>query len=55
MFQPPRSCFGVEADSNLLVNAWGTITNEPIVSGGNYNVTNSSVLPNSRFYRLHRP
>jgi hypothetical protein len=37
------------------MNAWGTITNEPIVSGGNYNVTNSSVLPNNRFYRLHKP
>jgi hypothetical protein len=40
----------LEADSNLMVNAWGTITNEPIVNGGNYNVTNSSVLPNNRFY-----
>ena len=45
----------LEADSNLTMNAWGTITNEPIVSGGNYNVTNTSVLPNSRFYRLHKP
>jgi subtilisin-like proprotein convertase family protein len=45
----------LEADSNLLVNAWGTITNEPIVSGGNYNVTNSSVAPTNQFYRLHKP
>jgi hypothetical protein len=36
-------------------NAWSTITNEPIVSGGNYNVTNTSVLPTNRFYRLHKP
>jgi hypothetical protein len=34
----------LEADSNLVVNAWDTITNEPIVNGGNYNVTNSAVL-----------
>ena len=30
------------------------ITNEPIVSGGNYNVTNSSGSPNSQFYRLYK-
>jgi autotransporter-associated beta strand protein len=45
----------LEGDSNLMLNAWGTITNEPIVNGGNYNITNTSVLPNNRFYRLHKP
>ena len=45
----------LEADSNLVVNAWGTITNEPIVNGGNCNVTNSAVLPTNRFYCPHEP
>ncbi|MDR3378239.1 MAG: autotransporter-associated beta strand repeat-containing protein [Verrucomicrobiae bacterium] len=45
----------LEADSNLVNNVWGSVTNEPIVTGGNYSVTNSAVLPNNQFYRLHKP
>jgi len=45
----------LEGDSNLTLSAWATVTNEPIVSGGRYNVTNSIALPGDRFYRLHQP
>lgn len=45
----------LESVSNLQANSWGTVTNEPIVIGANYNVTNSSVMPTNRFYRLHKP
>jgi hypothetical protein len=45
----------LEANTNLAQNTWGTTTNEPIVSGGTYNVTNSGVLPTDQFYRLYKP
>ena len=45
----------LESESNLVAKAFGTVTNEPIVSGGNYNVTNSAVSPTNRFYRLRKP
>jgi autotransporter-associated beta strand protein len=45
----------LESTPGLTSPSWGGISNEPIVSAGNYNVTNSSVLPTNRFYRLHKP
>ena len=45
----------LEGQSNLVSSAWATVTNEPIVNGGNYNVTNSAVNPTNQFYRLHKP
>ena len=45
----------LEANSNLVQNTWGTTTNQPIVNGGTYNVTNSGVLPTVQFYRLYKP
>ncbi|HXC97717.1 MAG TPA: autotransporter-associated beta strand repeat-containing protein [Verrucomicrobiae bacterium] len=45
----------LESETNATAGAWATVTNEPIVNGGNYNVTNSAALPTNRFYRLHMP
>jgi autotransporter-associated beta strand protein len=45
----------LESESNIVSSAWATITNEPIVGNHQYNVTNSSVSPTNRFYRLHKP
>ncbi len=45
----------LESESNLVANAFVTVTNEPIVSGGSYSVTNSAVSPTNRFYRLRKP
>ncbi len=45
----------LEGQSNIVSSAWATVTNEPIVNGGNYNVTNSAMNPTNRFYRLHKP
>jgi hypothetical protein len=39
----------------LPANSWTTVTNQPIVNGGRFNVTNSSLNPTNRFYRLHKP
>jgi hypothetical protein len=47
--------YQLESETNAQAAAWTTVTNEPIVSGGNYNVTNSAVLPTNQFYRLHMP
>ncbi len=45
----------LEAVPYLAVTNWTGITNEPIVSGGDYTVTNSTGVPPNRFYRLHKP
>jgi autotransporter-associated beta strand protein len=46
----------LQSVSNLMATAWGAVTNEPMVSGGNYNVTNSIAVPaTNRFYRLQQP
>jgi autotransporter-associated beta strand protein len=46
----------LQSVSNLTATAWGVVTNEPMVSGGNYNVTNSIAAPvTNRFYRLQQP
>jgi hypothetical protein len=46
----------LQSISNLTATAWGGVTNEPIVSGGNYNVTNTTLVPTTnRFYRLQMP
>jgi subtilisin-like proprotein convertase family protein len=45
----------LEAESNLVANAWSALTNEPLVNSGNYNVTNSSIVPTNRFFRLLKP
>ena len=47
--------YQLESETNILSGAWSVVTNEPIVNGGNYNVTNSSALPTNQFYRLHMP
>jgi autotransporter-associated beta strand protein len=44
----------LEGGTNLLAPVWGAVTNEPIVSGGQYAVTNSEAGANDRFYRLHK-
>ncbi len=45
----------LEGDSNLTLSAWAAVTNEPIVSGGRYNVTNSATTPANQFFRLYKP
>jgi subtilisin-like proprotein convertase family protein len=45
----------LESESNLVSSAWATVTNEPIVGNDQYNVTNSTINPTNRFYRLHKP
>ena len=46
----------LESVSNLTANAWGGVTNEPMVNGGYYNVTNTTAVPSTnRFYRLRMP
>jgi hypothetical protein len=51
---PPLRGFNLEASPSLAPTTWATVTNEPIVSAGLYNVTNSSP-PTNRFYGLHKP
>lgn len=45
----------LEGNPSLLLTNWTGITNEPIVSSLKYNVTNSTVTPTNRFYRLKKP
>jgi autotransporter-associated beta strand protein len=52
----PNSAGGYILESSPLVQptTWSPVTNEPIINGGNYNVTNTTTAP-SQFYRLHKP
>ncbi len=52
----PNSSGGYILEKSPLVQptTWTPVTNEPVISGGNYNVTNSTTAP-SQFYRLHKP
>jgi hypothetical protein len=46
----------LESVSNLTATAWVGVTNEPVVIGDTYNVTNSTALPSTnQFYRLRKP
>jgi hypothetical protein len=45
----------LEATPSLTQTNWGSVTNEPIVSALKFNVTNSTVTPTNRFYRLRQP
>jgi hypothetical protein len=45
----------LESESNIVANAWATVTNEPIVGNHQYNVINSAINPTNQFYRLHKP
>ncbi|HYG21447.1 MAG TPA: autotransporter-associated beta strand repeat-containing protein [Verrucomicrobiae bacterium] len=47
--------FQLEGNDLLQTANWSSITNEPIVVDGRFSVTNSSVSPTNRFYRLNRP
>jgi autotransporter-associated beta strand protein len=52
----PNSAGGYILESSPLVQptTWTTVTNEPIILNGNYNVTNTTAAP-SQFFRLHKP
>ena len=52
----PTWAGGYELETRPTVNpgAWSAITNEPIVQGGRYNVTNSAT-GNTKFYHLSKP
>lgn len=45
--------YNLEATTALSPATWQAVTNEPIVNGGRYNVTNQSP-PAQRFYRLNK-
>ena len=45
----------LEATPSLSQTNYVNITNEPIVTSLKYNVTNGTVTPTNRFYRLHKP
>jgi autotransporter-associated beta strand protein len=47
--------YKLEATPALPASGWTTVTNEPIALSNLFNVTNSSVSPTNRFYRLHKP
>jgi hypothetical protein len=47
--------YQLEATPSLPASAWTGVTNEPIAIGNLFNVTNSSVSPTNRFYRLRKP
>jgi autotransporter-associated beta strand protein len=47
--------YKLEGTPSLLQTNWIYVTNEPIVSALKYNVTNSTINPTNRFYRLHKP
>jgi hypothetical protein len=52
----PSSAGGYLLESSPAVAPanWSAVTNEPVVAGGNYNVTNATAAP-QQFYRLHKP
>ena len=45
----------LESEPALAPGAWSLVTNEPIVNGYQYSVTNSDAIPTNQFYRLHKP
>jgi autotransporter-associated beta strand protein len=47
--------YNLEATPNLANPAWVGVTNEPYATANHFNVTNSSVNPSNRFYRLSTP
>jgi hypothetical protein len=47
--------YGLESATILPPASWTAVPDEPIVSGGRLNVTNSSASPDTRFYRLNKP
>lgn len=46
--------YKLEASTNVAPTAWTVVTNEPLVGGGRYHVTNSTLAPTNRFYRLRQ-
>jgi autotransporter-associated beta strand protein len=52
----PDSAGGYLLESSPVVQptTWSTVTNEPVILNGYYNVTNPATAP-SQFYRLHKP
>jgi len=47
--------YKLEATPALAPTDWSFVTNQPIVTSGRFNVTNSGLNPTNRFYRLHKP
>jgi hypothetical protein len=47
--------YQLEATPSLPASSWTVVTNEPVAIGNLFNVTNSSVSPTNRFYRLRKP
>jgi len=48
--------YNLETNSNLVnTGLWFHTMSEPIVSGGQYNVTNATAQPSTQFYRLSKP
>ncbi|MCX6911618.1 MAG: proprotein convertase P-domain-containing protein, partial [Verrucomicrobia bacterium] len=47
--------YDLEARTTLTPGTWSNVPQEPLVVGGKYTVTNTTALPVTRFYRLHKP
>ena len=47
--------YDLEARTTLTPGTWSNVLQEPLVVGGKYTVTNTTALPATRFYRLHKP
>ena len=47
--------YQLEATPALVPASWAPITNEPVASNNRFAVTNSTVSPADRSYRLHKP
>ena len=47
--------YQLQSSPALALPAWSSVSNEPVVLGNDYNVTNSSINPSNRFYRLQKP
>jgi autotransporter-associated beta strand protein len=47
--------YKLEATPSLTATSWLGVTNEPIATGNRFDVTNSTIYPSNRYYRLHKP
>lgn len=46
--------YQLDASTNAIPTAWNTVSNQPVVVGGRFNVTNDAPVPPTKFYRLRK-